>query len=128
MKNVPFRLTPSTRSKLSPVVSSTSARTAGATLRVIALELDRPTADFTEQPALSEHDFLAAVTAGYAAVSPQSELICLGEMGIGNTTAAALALTVNAEGHIRSRTTVLVTPEELDAAARTTVGFRAPGT
>jgi nicotinate-nucleotide--dimethylbenzimidazole phosphoribosyltransferase len=65
------------------------ARTAGAQLRVIPLELDRPTADFTEQPALGEQEFLAAVTAGYEAVSPQCDLICLGEMGIGNTTAAA---------------------------------------
>ena len=65
------------------------ARTAGARLRVIPLELDRPTADFTERPALGEQEFLAAVTAGYEAVSPQCDLICLGEMGIGNTTAAA---------------------------------------
>jgi nicotinate-nucleotide--dimethylbenzimidazole phosphoribosyltransferase len=65
------------------------ARTAGAQLRVIPLELDRPTADFTEQPALGEQEFLAAVNAGYEAVSPQCDLICLGEMGIGNTTAAA---------------------------------------
>jgi nicotinate-nucleotide--dimethylbenzimidazole phosphoribosyltransferase len=65
------------------------ARTAGARLRVIPLELDRPTADFTEQPALGEQEFLAAVNAGYEAVSPQCDLICLGEMGIGNTTAAA---------------------------------------
>jgi nicotinate-nucleotide--dimethylbenzimidazole phosphoribosyltransferase len=65
------------------------ARTAGAALRVIALSLDRPTADFTKQPALTEQEFLAAVTAGYEAVSPQCDLICLGEMGIGNTTAAA---------------------------------------
>jgi nicotinate-nucleotide--dimethylbenzimidazole phosphoribosyltransferase len=65
------------------------ARAAGATLRVIPLSLEAPTADFTEQPALSEPDFLAAVTAGYEAVSPQCDLICLGEMGIGNTTAAA---------------------------------------
>jgi nicotinate-nucleotide--dimethylbenzimidazole phosphoribosyltransferase len=65
------------------------ARTAGAQLRVIPLELDQPTADFTEQPALSEQEFLAAVTAGYEAVSSQCDLVCLGEMGIGNTTAAA---------------------------------------
>jgi nicotinate-nucleotide--dimethylbenzimidazole phosphoribosyltransferase len=65
------------------------ARTAGAALRVIPLSLDEPTADFTERPALTEQEFLAAVTAGYEAVSPQCDLICLGEMGIGNTTAAA---------------------------------------
>jgi nicotinate-nucleotide--dimethylbenzimidazole phosphoribosyltransferase len=65
------------------------ARTAGAALKVIPLALDQPTADFTEAPAMDEPDFLAAVSTGYAAVSPQADLICLGEMGIGNTTAAA---------------------------------------
>jgi nicotinate-nucleotide--dimethylbenzimidazole phosphoribosyltransferase len=65
------------------------ARAAGAKLRVIPLALDRPTADFTQQPALSESEFVTAVAAGYEAVSPDCDLICLGEMGIGNTTAAA---------------------------------------
>jgi nicotinate-nucleotide--dimethylbenzimidazole phosphoribosyltransferase len=65
------------------------ARTADATLRVIPLSLDEPTADFTEQPAMTEREFIAAVRAGYEAVSPECDLICLGEMGIGNTTAAA---------------------------------------
>jgi nicotinate-nucleotide--dimethylbenzimidazole phosphoribosyltransferase len=65
------------------------ARTAGAQLRVIPLALDQPTADFTERPALSEQEFLAAVNAGYDAASSQCDLVCLGEMGIGNTTAAA---------------------------------------
>ena len=65
------------------------ARTAGATLRVIPLSLERPTEDFTVAPAMSEAEFLAALGAGYEAVSPQSDLVCLGEMGIGNTTAAA---------------------------------------
>ncbi len=37
------------------------ARTAGAALRVIPLELDEPTADFTESAAMSEEEFLAAV-------------------------------------------------------------------
>jgi len=65
------------------------ARTAGAALRVIPLALDEPTADFTDRPALSEGEFLAAVATGYAAVAPDCDLVCLGEMGIGNTTAAA---------------------------------------
>jgi nicotinate-nucleotide--dimethylbenzimidazole phosphoribosyltransferase len=65
------------------------ARTAGATLRVIPLSLEEPSADFTAGPALTEQEFLAAVMAGYNAVSPQCDLVCLGEMGIGNTTAAA---------------------------------------
>jgi nicotinate-nucleotide--dimethylbenzimidazole phosphoribosyltransferase len=65
------------------------ARAAGATLRVIPLALDEPTADFTAQPAMTEAEFIAAVRAGYEAVPPECDLICLGEMGIGNTTAAA---------------------------------------
>jgi len=65
------------------------ARTASAALRVVPLSLERPTADFTQQPALPEQDFLAAVTVGFEAVSPACDLLCLGEMGIGNTTAAA---------------------------------------
>ncbi len=65
------------------------ARSAGATLRVIPLSLETPTADFTQQPALTEQEFLAAVATGYNAVEPDCDLVCLGEMGIGNTTAAA---------------------------------------
>ncbi|MGD0420985.1 MAG: nicotinate-nucleotide--dimethylbenzimidazole phosphoribosyltransferase [Xanthobacteraceae bacterium] len=65
------------------------ARAAGARLRVIPLSLEQPTADFTQAPALTEPEFLAAVAAGYNAVSADCDLVCLGEMGIGNTTAAA---------------------------------------
>jgi nicotinate-nucleotide--dimethylbenzimidazole phosphoribosyltransferase len=65
------------------------ARTAGARLRVIPLGLEEPTADFTQRPAMSEDEFLAAVGAGCDAVSSETDLLCLGEMGIGNTTAAA---------------------------------------
>jgi nicotinate-nucleotide--dimethylbenzimidazole phosphoribosyltransferase len=65
------------------------ARNAGATLTVIPLDLDRPTQDFSLAPAMTEAEFLAAVATGFAAVSPEADLIALGEMGIGNTTAAA---------------------------------------
>jgi nicotinate-nucleotide--dimethylbenzimidazole phosphoribosyltransferase len=65
------------------------ARAAGAELRVIPLSLDEPTADFTQQAAMSESEFISAVKTGYDAVSPDCDLICLGEMGIGNTTAAS---------------------------------------
>jgi nicotinate-nucleotide--dimethylbenzimidazole phosphoribosyltransferase len=65
------------------------ARAAGANLTVAALELGDPTADFTEQPALDVASFLASVAAGHDAVSGEADLICLGEMGIANTTAAA---------------------------------------
>ena len=62
---------------------------AGATLRVIALELDAATRDMTEAAAMDEAAFAAAVSVGYAAVTPGTDLLALGEMGIGNTTAAA---------------------------------------
>src|SRR5256886_11600715 len=65
------------------------ARTVGANLRVVPFALEEPTADFTQAPAMSEDAFLAAVATGYNTVASGRDLVCLGEMGIGNTTAAA---------------------------------------
>ncbi|WP_179505348.1 MULTISPECIES: nicotinate-nucleotide--dimethylbenzimidazole phosphoribosyltransferase [unclassified Sphingomonas] len=65
------------------------AGAAGMDLRVVALDLDRPTADFTAGPAMSEAECLAALNAGAEVVTPDLDLLTLGEMGIGNTTAAA---------------------------------------
>ena len=44
-----------------------------------------------------------------------------------NESATAVALTVNASGAVKVRTTVLVTPEEVDAAAKRSVEYSAPG-
>ncbi|MDF2637870.1 MAG: cobU [Novosphingobium lindaniclasticum] len=67
----------------------------GAELAIVALDLDRPTGDISCRPAMSEAECLAALNAGAAAVSDESDLVLLGEMGIGNTTpAAALAAQV----------------------------------
>jgi uncharacterized protein with GYD domain len=44
-----------------------------------------------------------------------------------NASMAALALTVAASGIINLKTTVLMTPEELDNAAKKTPIYRAPG-
>jgi uncharacterized protein with GYD domain len=44
-----------------------------------------------------------------------------------NESATALALTVNASGAVTVRTTVLLTPEEVDAAAKRSVEYRPPG-
>jgi nicotinate-nucleotide--dimethylbenzimidazole phosphoribosyltransferase len=60
-----------------------------AELSVVPLSVETPTADFTEAPAMSEAEFVAAVSTGYEAVSPELDLLALGEMGIGNTTTAA---------------------------------------
>lgn len=45
-----------------------------------------------------------------------------------NTTAASVGLTVTASGAVRTKTVVLLTPEEIDRATRQTVDYRAPGT
>ena len=65
------------------------ATLAGARLDVVPLELDRPTADFTEGPAMPMKDCLAAMRAGADAVDPAARILILGEMGIGNSTVSA---------------------------------------
>lgn len=65
------------------------AKVFGATMLVKAIDLDRPTGDFTQTAAMSPDDVAAAMAEGWAAVDPAADLIVLGEMGIGNTTAAA---------------------------------------
>ena len=65
------------------------AQGAGAHMDIIALELDRPTADFTQGPAMDDAACLAAVQAGWSAVDPHADLLVVGEMGIGNTTSAS---------------------------------------
>lgn len=65
------------------------AKTFGATLTVTALELERPTGDFTVTAAMSEADLVSAFAAGWEAVDPAADLLVPGEMGIGNTTSAA---------------------------------------
>lgn len=62
---------------------------ADADLRVYEMALDQPTADFTAAPAMSEADCARAMAYGMMAVEPGVDLLCLGEMGIGNTASAA---------------------------------------
>jgi nicotinate-nucleotide--dimethylbenzimidazole phosphoribosyltransferase len=64
-------------------------RTAGAELTVIALSLDQPTADFCTGPAMSAAECVAALNRGLTALAPHTDLLALGEMGIGNTASAA---------------------------------------
>ena len=44
-----------------------------------------------------------------------------------NASAAAVSLAVNAAGAATIRTTALLTPEDIDAAMKKTVSYRAPG-
>jgi nicotinate-nucleotide--dimethylbenzimidazole phosphoribosyltransferase len=69
------------------------SRCFGAKMTVEALELDQPTADFTQAPAMDEAGFLNALATGWNAVDPDADLLVTGEMGIGNTTSAAAIAT-----------------------------------
>jgi nicotinate-nucleotide--dimethylbenzimidazole phosphoribosyltransferase len=61
----------------------------GAKMDVHALDLDTPTADFTQAPAMTEAEVVAALRTGWEAVDPDADVLVTGEMGIGNTTSAA---------------------------------------
>lgn len=58
-------------------------------LRVFELALEQPTGDITLEPALDDKMCAATIAYGMEAVAGRPDLICLGEMGIGNTTIAA---------------------------------------
>ena len=74
------------------------AQAFGASLDVVALELERPTQDFCAGPAMSEAELITALLAGWNAVPAGADLFIAGEMGIGNTTSAA-ALSAALFGH-----------------------------
>lgn len=59
------------------------------TMDVFSLDLERPTADFSQGPAMSEEEFVDAFNIGWHAVRDDADLLVVGEMGIGNTTSAA---------------------------------------
>lgn len=62
---------------------------ADADLTIVPLDLDRPTGDFTQGPAMSQAEVSNAMARGSAAVAPDADVLILGEMGIGNSTVAA---------------------------------------
>ncbi|MFO0993953.1 MAG: nicotinate-nucleotide--dimethylbenzimidazole phosphoribosyltransferase [Hyphomicrobiales bacterium] len=64
-------------------------RTFGLGLKVFELALEKPTADITEDAALSEAECAATMAYGMEAIAEGADLLCIGEMGIGNTTIAA---------------------------------------
>lgn len=61
----------------------------GSILKIIPLWLDHPTKDFSENPAMSYEKCLEAIKIGFASVGRDCDILCLGEMGIGNTSVAA---------------------------------------
>jgi nicotinate-nucleotide--dimethylbenzimidazole phosphoribosyltransferase len=58
-------------------------------LRVYEMDLEHPTADFTHGPAMDEARCARAIAYGMMAVEQGIDVLCLGEMGIGNSTSAA---------------------------------------
>ncbi len=58
-------------------------------LKVFDLALDLPTADITQEAAMDEKSCAATMAFGMEALAGGVDLLCLGEMGIGNTTVAA---------------------------------------
>ncbi len=58
-------------------------------LKVFDLALDFPTGDITQGPAMDEVTCAATMAYGMEAIAGGTDLLCIGEMGIGNTTIAA---------------------------------------
>jgi nicotinate-nucleotide--dimethylbenzimidazole phosphoribosyltransferase len=64
-------------------------QTFDADLRVYEMALETPTRDFTVGPAMDDDEAARALAYGMMAVEPGLDVLCLGEMGIANTTSAA---------------------------------------
>ncbi|NDW05801.1 nicotinate-nucleotide--dimethylbenzimidazole phosphoribosyltransferase [Jiella pacifica] len=58
-------------------------------LKVYDLALEIPTEDFTEDAAMDERTCAATMAFGMEVLMDKPDLLCIGEMGIGNTTVAA---------------------------------------
>jgi nicotinate-nucleotide--dimethylbenzimidazole phosphoribosyltransferase len=64
-------------------------RSVDADLRVYEMNLDTPTGDIVDGPAMSEEECARAIAYGMMAVEPGIDVLAVGEMGIANTTVAA---------------------------------------
>ncbi|WP_038037108.1 nicotinate-nucleotide--dimethylbenzimidazole phosphoribosyltransferase [Thermopetrobacter sp. TC1] len=73
----------------------------GLGLKVHELALEKPTADITKAPAMSEKECAATIAYGFQAVEDQPDVLCLGEMGIANTTIASALLAALYGGPVR---------------------------
>tara|TARA_R110000868_G_scaffold371497_2_gene635155 strand:+ start:44717 stop:45748 length:1032 start_codon:yes stop_codon:yes gene_type:complete len=64
-------------------------KTVDAELRVMEVALEIPTNDFSQEPAMDDEGCAEAMAFGMSAIEKGLDLFVPGEMGIGNTTAAA---------------------------------------
>jgi nicotinate-nucleotide--dimethylbenzimidazole phosphoribosyltransferase len=61
----------------------------GLGFKVFDLALDMPTGDIVAEPAMDEKSCVATMAFGMEAIAGGTDLLCVGELGIGNTTVAA---------------------------------------
>lgn len=61
----------------------------GLGLKVFDLALDMPVGDFSQEAAMDEKGCAATIAFGMEAIAGGVDLVCLGEMGIANTTSAS---------------------------------------
>ena len=64
-------------------------KTVDADLRVYEMNLEMPTGDIVDGPAMSEAECARAIAYGMMAVEPGIDALAIGEMGIANTTVAS---------------------------------------
>ena len=64
-------------------------KVAGSDLQVIPIDLENPTKDISKNSAMNETELLAYINIGINSIDKNSDIIILGEMGIGNSTIAA---------------------------------------
>jgi nicotinate-nucleotide--dimethylbenzimidazole phosphoribosyltransferase len=65
----------------------------GLGFKVFDLALEMPTGDIVEGPAMDEKSCVATMAFGMEAIAGGTDLLCVGELGIGNTTIAAAIYT-----------------------------------
>ena len=58
-------------------------------LKIMETALEIPTRDFSREPAMDDGDCAEAVAFGMSGPDMEIDVLCIGEMGIGNTTASA---------------------------------------
>ena len=58
-------------------------------LRIYEMNLENPSKDFSKTPAMSIQECVTAINYGMMAVEQGVDFLCVGEMGIGNSTSAA---------------------------------------
>ncbi len=64
-------------------------KTFDLSLKVFELALEKPTGDITQESAMDERTCAGTIAFGMEALASEPDLLVVGEMGIGNTTAAA---------------------------------------